>query len=377
MQPSFLQKYLASFAEIDGWFQFDAALLFMAYSQLLRERGIAGGVLEIGVHHGLSSIAVASLRGPGACMYAVDLFENMQDRNISASGCGDKAIFLSNMARFYPDTSFLRVITRASSKLRVRDLGAGLTFCHIDGGHSHQETYSDLHLCAEALVPGGLVALDDYFNAAYPGVSEGAVQYRLEHPDVLLPIAIGYNKVLFQKRPAPFDLNAEFVRRWPMLDLKTVCLWDAPALLMPGSLREHVDMYGSSPERLMHFGAAGARATFAPERREYTAAPGSTVVVPVLVTNTSREAFPAGEGLLGLSYHLLSSTREMIAHDNERAWLRESLQPGGSVRLPLAVSAPARPGSYLVEIDLVWENLMWFADIGNPAVTIRLEVMPS
>ncbi|MGE5489456.1 MAG: class I SAM-dependent methyltransferase [bacterium] len=375
MQPSFLQRYLASFAEIDGWFMFDAALMFMAYCELLREKGIAGDVFEIGVHHGLSAIAVAALRGPGARMYAVDLFEEMQDRNVSASGCGDKAIFLRNMARFYPDTGFLRVITRPSSELRSRDLGAGLTFCHIDGGHSRQETYSDLCLCAEALAPGGLVALDDYFNASFPGVSEGAVQYRLEHPDVLLPIAIGYNKVLLQKRPAPFDLNAEFLRRWPMLDVKTVCLWDAPALLMPGSLREHVDLYCSSPERLRRFGEAGVRATFKPERRECAAKPGTTVMLPVLVTNTSREAFPAGEGVLGLSYHLLSSTREKITHDNERAWLRESLQPGESVRVPLAVSAPAQPGSYLIEIDLVWENVMWFADIGNPTVTIALDVV--
>ncbi|MGP0072896.1 MAG: hypothetical protein ACLPWF_13305 [Bryobacteraceae bacterium] len=68
---SFLQKYLQAFQRIEGWFSYDAALMFMAYNQLLASRGIAANVLEIGAHHGLSSIAVATLRAPGANFYVV------------------------------------------------------------------------------------------------------------------------------------------------------------------------------------------------------------------------------------------------------------------------------------------------------------------
>ena len=75
MQPSFLQRYFDAFHRIQGWFVYDAALMFMAYNQLNAAHGIAGDALEIGVYHGLSAIAVAALRGPGRRMLATDLFE--------------------------------------------------------------------------------------------------------------------------------------------------------------------------------------------------------------------------------------------------------------------------------------------------------------
>ena len=84
MKPGFLQSYLDAFASIQGFFSFDAALMFMAYNQLA---GISGDALEIGVHHGLSAIATASLVQPGRRFVAVDLFE-MQDQNHSRSGAG-------------------------------------------------------------------------------------------------------------------------------------------------------------------------------------------------------------------------------------------------------------------------------------------------
>ena len=62
MRPSFLQEYVKAFGTIPGWFKFDAALVFMAYNQLIDRLGISGHTLEIGVHHGLSAIAIAALR---------------------------------------------------------------------------------------------------------------------------------------------------------------------------------------------------------------------------------------------------------------------------------------------------------------------------
>ena len=39
-----------------------------------------------------------------------------------------------------------------------------------------------MQLCAEVVVPGGLVALDDYFSQRFPGVSEGALLFERRHP---------------------------------------------------------------------------------------------------------------------------------------------------------------------------------------------------
>ncbi|MGH9646084.1 MAG: class I SAM-dependent methyltransferase [Bryobacteraceae bacterium] len=369
MQPSFLQRYLQSFHRIEGWFEFDAALLFMKYSQLAFKDGERSNVLEIGVHHGLSTIAIAALRGTGKQLTAIDLFEDQQKKNVSGSGSGDRGRFEKNMHEFYPDSSFVRVIARGSKDLTPADLGSKFTFSHIDGGHSPEEVYHDLKLCYDISADGGLIALDDYFNPEHPGVCEGAVEFSLRHPGWLRPLAAGYNKVLFQKpREAPIDLNSLFVRAFPNLTYRTVRLWKSPVILLGAPLREQVDLYASTPEDLVRFGSAGARARFTPSVKSLRARPGQQIDVEVKVENTSFEAFPAGEGVFGLSYHLLE-------HDNPRVWLSTSLAPRDNCFVRLAVTAPSKIGKYQIEIDLVWEGVMWFKDVGNPTAMVELSVV--
>jgi predicted O-methyltransferase YrrM len=161
MKPGFLQTYVDAFPSIQGFFTFDAALMFMAYNQLIRAEQIAGDVLEIGVHHGLSAIAIGALAAPGRRFVAVDLFDELQDHNESGSGAGNRAAFVQNMQRFFDDLAFLDVFAGHSSGLNPDELGSQFSFCHIDGGHSPEETYHDLELCSRILIPGGLVALDD------------------------------------------------------------------------------------------------------------------------------------------------------------------------------------------------------------------------
>lgn len=371
MKPSFLLRYLEAFHSIDGWFQFDAALLFMAYNQLAAAHGVAGDTLEIGVHHGLSAIAVAALRR--GRFYAVDLFEELQGQNVSRSGGGDRALFEKNMQRFYPDLDFMHVFAQPSSELSANELGTGFSFCHVDGGHSRRETYNDLRLAHSILQPGGMVALDDYFNAEFPGVSEGAIEFMLRHPDALRPAAIGYNKTLFQKLPAPWDLQAEFAQTFPMVQIKTVQLWDQPTALFNSDFRTYVDLDASTPERFVPFGSI-QRAAIAPAAGDLHAAPGQQMTLPVTVTNTSQETFPAGERVFGLSYHLLDASGRTLKHDHDRAWFTAPLAPGQSVPVDLGVQAPDTPGAYRIEIDLVWEGVMWFKDAGNRTAEIAVFV---
>jgi len=368
MKPSFLQRYLQAFHRIEGWFEFDAALLFMKYNQLAFEDRERGNVLEIGVHHGLSSIAIAALRGSGKQLTAIDLFEDQQNKNVSGSGGGDRRCFENNMREFYPDTGFVRVIARPSGELTPSDLGSGFTFIHIDGGHSPEEVYHDLKLCHDVSAEGGLIALDDYFNPEHPGVCEGAVEFSLRHPGALRPLVAGYNKVLFQKpRDKSADLNASFLQAFPNLRHKIVRMWKSPVILLGAPLREYIDLYASTPERFVPFGASGTRARLKPTVQSLCARPGQRIDVEVEIENASSEPFPAGERVFGLSYHLLD-------HDNPRAWLSTSLDPGGRCTVRMPVIAPARPGQYQLEIDLVWEGVMWFKDVGNPTATIPLSV---
>jgi len=374
MEPSFLQRYLEAFHRIEGWYSYDAALLFMAYHQLLARHTSPADVLEIGVHHGLSAIAMASMRGPRGRLVAVDLFENLQDRNISRSGDGVLSLFRRNFESFYPDPHFLEVLVRPSTELLPRDLGSSFTFCHIDGGHSRTETGNDLRLCHAVSVAGGLLAVDDYFNPLYPGVCEGAIEFMLRRPGALRPVAIGYNKVLFQKTPAELDLNAEFAQAFPQVEAAVVSMWDQKVLLFGKPLRQYFDLYASTPQRLVPLSEAGTRAILRPHSSRFEARRGERITLPVTIKNASAEAFPAGETVFGLSYHLLSASGRLLIHDNERTWLTDPLAPGEEATFELFVRAPAEPGPYKIEIDLVWEGVMWFKDAGNPTATVDLSV---
>ncbi len=303
-----------------------------------------------------------------------DLFEDLQHENVSASGQGDRRAFEQNMRAFYPDLKFLHVLTHSSRGLSASDFPSGFSFCHIDGGHSQEETYNDLRLCQSILLPGGLLALDDYFNPEYPGVCEGAVRFALEQPCGLTPLAIGFNKVLFQKLPAADDLNAQFRHEFPVTQPKSVTMWGRPALLFSAEIRSSIDLYASAPERLVPLGSIPVRAGIVLQQQEISAAPGESAILSVAITNNSDESFPAGKGVFGLSYHLLSAAGQLLRHDNLRTWITNPIPPGEMRTIPLEIQPPPASGRYLLEIDLVWEQVMWFKEIGNPTAFATLTV---
>ena len=373
MSDSFLSRYLAAFGAIPGWFSPDACLMFMAYHQLLAEAGVDGDVMEIGVHHGLSAVAVAALRGEGRRFVAVDLFEDLQAQNVSGSGDGNKTLFLQNMRRFHPDLDFVTTIAASSDTLSGDDLGRTFSFCHLDGGHSATEAYGDLELAVAISQPGGLVALDDYFNPAYPGVGEAAVSFALEHPGALRPVAIGFNKVLLQCQPAPFDLNARFAERFPHVYAGRAVLWGTRVPLFDSGFSAFFDCTRSVPRRLVAADGLTVGARIEPTRLQVKAYAGGTVCVPVHLTNLSRLPLAHGATPFALSYHLWAADPQLSRFDNARAWFDEPLLPGAARTIDVPVAVPESPGTYEVEFDVVWEGVTWMKNQGNPTARITLE----
>jgi hypothetical protein len=315
------------------------------------------------------------LRGPGRRMYAIDLFEELQADVAYGSGAHYREIFEKNMRSFFGPLDFLKPITAASGALRSSDFTGTFSFCHVDGGHSPQETYSDLKFASDILMPGGLVALDDYFNPQHPGVCEGAIDFARRHEGALRPLAVGYNKVLFQKQPASIDLNARFQERFRNVRPEPAAdMWGSPIFLFDKPLRSYIDLYGSTPGKLIPLDTAPVRATFSLKQARVVAQGGKPVKLPVTVMNTSNEEFPGGADVFGVSYHLLSGERRLLQHDNARSYLLKPLAPGERVNVDLLIEPPQQPGRYRLEIDLVWEGVMWFKDVGNPTAMVEMEV---
>lgn len=372
----FLQSYFGAFDRIEGWFSPDAALMFMAYNDVTAAHGVAGDVLEIGVHHGLSTLALAAMRRDGAELVAIDLFDELQAKNVSSSGSGSRAYFERNMRAFFGDIGFVRCIAAGSNTIAPADLGRRFSFCHVDGGHTARETYDDLDLCSRILLPGGLLALDDYFNPAFPGVCEGAIKFWLAHDEVLTPVAVGFNKVLFQKTPAPFDANAAFARRFPDIPHETATLWETPVHSF-SSFAAFIDLPASTPRALQPNGSFRMDAALTFQSGEVTAHGGETIRIPVRVVNRSTIPFVASPGAapFGLSYHLRSDDGREVQFNNARSYFARPLAPDEERIVDLAVDVPKTRGRYTVEADIVWEGITWLKDRGLETPCLSLLVV--
>lgn len=177
---------------VEGWLLEDAAGLMAFLDMVQKQQHITGDFFEIGVHHGLSTAFMAGLLRPKESIHVCDLF-NQQDKNISASGQGDFAIFSQTMERFAPNR-LGEVYTMPSSALSAASLPATIRFFHIDGGHSPDEVMQDIQLAATATLPEGIILIDDPFNDPWPGVTEGIFRF-LAMQQEWVPLVLGFNKL--------------------------------------------------------------------------------------------------------------------------------------------------------------------------------------
>lgn len=88
---------------------------------------------------------------------------------------------------------------------------------------------------------------------------------------------------------------------------------------------------------------------------------GSELAIEVVLTNTSEAVWPAGgPHPVHLTYHWLTEQGKMAVHDGLRTSLGSDLAPGRSVTLKAQLLAPAKPGIYGLQWDLVQEDVSWF-----------------
>lgn len=102
---------------------------------------------------------------------------------------------------------------------------------------------------------------------------------------------------------------------------------------------------------------------------------GGDFALPVRLKNTSDvfwDAF-AGSGL-ALGNHWLTAAGRMVVWSDGRTPLPRPLEPGGRAYLVLGITAPAQPGAYLLEVDLVEEGICWFADFALAPLHIPVTV---
>ena len=98
---------------------------------------------------------------------------------------------------------------------------------------------------------------------------------------------------------------------------------------------------------------------------------GALTVAHVELENAGLAGWRAG---VSASYHWLDERGNPILWDGLRTPLE--LAPGGRAELELELRGPIPPGPYRLAFDLVDEGRLWFAEVGNHAPELEVEVLP-
>lgn len=198
MKAAEAAKLHARTRDIEGWFSFEAAMLFAWIDDIQRSNDVRGHLFEIGVHHGKSAVLLAAMAGEGEHLGVCDLFETQGD-NLSGSGLGDREIFESNIRTLLPTAPEIQVFAQRSDKLDAELLGGGYRFFHVDGGHNPDEALTDLRLAAAVLDERGVIVVDDPLTPVWPGVAEALFRF-LEENQGYCAVATGFNKMVLARR---------------------------------------------------------------------------------------------------------------------------------------------------------------------------------
>ena len=65
----------------------------------------------------------------------------------------------------------------------------------------------------------------------------------------------------------------------------------------------------------------------------------------------------------------------LVTDMDGRHGIPKDLKPGEETDLPLTVTAPKEPGDYLLEVDLVQEQVSWFSEKGSPTTRTKITVV--
>lgn len=134
-----------------------------------------GDLLEVGVYMGKSAIFLGRHSRDGEGYTVCDLFEGdaLDDANQAESTKSYSTLtqrtFEANYLAFH-DT-LPRVLKGPSSIVPGEVAPASCRFVHIDASHLYEHVHNDIGAARDALLPGGIVVLDDFRSEHTPGVS--------------------------------------------------------------------------------------------------------------------------------------------------------------------------------------------------------------
>ena len=191
---NFVDTFISEIEErIDGWLLKPDILCFWLIDLLQKMSEVRGDLCEIGVYHGKSLLLMANLRRPEEIVYGFDDF------------AGDKNRIVREVLETYAYSTERVTLTAGDTQICEAEelksiISAPLRLLHIDGGHTHSECLHDLLTFGSFLGDAAVIAIDDYFDREFPGISTAVAEYcRSPEGHAFRPFLVGHNKLFLCK----------------------------------------------------------------------------------------------------------------------------------------------------------------------------------
>jgi hypothetical protein len=103
---------------------------------------------------------------------------------------------------------------------------------------------------------------------------------------------------------------------------------------------------------------------------------GQPIVLKFLIKNISAVEWPAiGSNAVTLQNRWRDHSGAIAANQDAEQAIPYDVEPGDTVGLVLNTTAPAEPGDYLLEADLVQKDVAWFSERGSMPWRCKVNVV--
>jgi hypothetical protein len=109
---------------------------------------------------------------------------------------------------------------------------------------------------------------------------------------------------------------------------------------------------------------------------------GQKVVIQVKVQNASDVPWKVRGGGADNKFYIAVGDRwlkaadeSLVTNQDGRRGLDRNLKPSEETEVPLLITAPKEPGDYILDVDLVQEQVAWFHDKGSPTASVKVSVV--
>jgi hypothetical protein len=83
------------------------------------------------------------------------------------------------------------------------------------------------------------------------------------------------------------------------------------------------------------------------------------------------------EYVVQLGNHWLTPESEALVWDDGREPLPFDVPPNAQVQMTVTVTAPASPGNYVLELDMVQEGVAWFKEKSSIPALVQADIEPA